>query len=186
MQFSDHEVAVAAKMKKDNLTRKQIEDSGPPWLGMTLQVGDYWYSLACLYDRNINVATAGPMNGESGQAKKYGLQGKCRGCMAHHNTLNQRLRCTFDIEAALNLKAKDLNANKEWSRKVTQDVSYSLVLRVLRNGGFLFIRTQEDIDWVHTALTPEERQEHLDWILKNKHYLRGFSPIFLGQGKVWC
>ena len=168
---ADHEVLIADKMKKDKLTRKHIENSGPPCSGMTLQVGDYWYSLACLYGRNINVATTGPSDSKtSAYAKKYGLQGMCRGCIAHRNTLNRSLRATFDIETALKYKANNLIRNKEWSRQVSQDVSYSLILRVLRNGGFLFIRTQEDVDWIRTMLTPEEQQVHLDWILANTHY----------------
>jgi hypothetical protein len=56
----DHEVAVAAKMAKDKLTRKQIENSGPPCSGITLQGGDYWYSIACLYTKRVNIATTGP------------------------------------------------------------------------------------------------------------------------------
>jgi hypothetical protein len=42
---ADHEELVTAKMAKDKLKRKEIEDSGPPCSGITLQVGDYWYSL---------------------------------------------------------------------------------------------------------------------------------------------
>lgn len=160
-----HEELVASKMKKDKLTRKHIENSGPPCSGITLQVGDYWYSLVCLYASRRNVATTGPQ-----KTRCDGLQAVCRGCMAHHNTLHVMLRRTFDPETALNYKANNLIGNKEWSRKVTHDISYSIVLRVLRNGGFIYIRTQEDIDWIRTTLTPEEQQDHLDWILANRHY----------------
>ena len=48
---ANHEVAVAAKMKKEKMTMKQIENSGPPCCGITLQVADNWYSLACLYTK---------------------------------------------------------------------------------------------------------------------------------------
>ncbi len=84
---------------------------------------------------------------------------------AHYNTLNIFLRATFDIETALKYKAQAFK-----SRKVIQDDTYSLVLRVLRNGGFLFIRTQEDVDWIRTSSNPPEQQNHLDWILANSHY----------------
>jgi hypothetical protein len=160
-----HEDAIAAIIKKENLTRKQIVDSGPKCCGITLQVGDYWYSLACLYERNINVATAGPHSGRSS-----GLHSYCRGCNAHYNTLNQRLRMTFDPKAALRYKASMLVHNGEFSQRTTTDVAVSIIYKVLRNGGFIKIRTQADIDWIRTDLTPEEKQDHLEWILANTHY----------------
>ncbi len=58
----------------------------------------------------------------------------------------------------------------EFSQRTSTDVALSIIYKVLRNGGFLFIRTQEDIDWVRSSLTPQEQQEHLDWILANSHY----------------
>ena len=60
--------------------------------------------------------------------------------------------------------------NGEFSQRTTTDVALSIIYKVLRNGGFIYIRTQEDIDWIRTALTPQEQQEHLDWILANTHY----------------
>ena len=69
---ADHEVAVGAKMEKDNLKRKEIEDSGTPCCGITLH---YWYSLACLYGRKTNIATTG-----IDSTVTSGLQRKCRGC----------------------------------------------------------------------------------------------------------
>jgi hypothetical protein len=179
-----HEDAIAAIIKKEKLTRKQIEDSGPKCCGITLQIGDYWYSLACLYTKRINVANAGPSDSKTSSfAKKYGLQGQCRGCKANHNTLNRRFRCTFDIEECLKNKARNLKRNNEWSHKVSQGVSYSLVLRILRNGGFLFIRNQADIEWIMTDLTPKEKQEHLEWILSKNHlgFRTGAEMVLLSE-----
>lgn len=169
----EHEAAIAAKMLETGMSREELLDSGPRCSGMTLQIGDFWYSLSCLYDSRLNVGTAGTSNSKNCSiAKRLGIQAKCRGCMAHHNTLNRRLRATFDIETALKDRANGLLANKEWSRKVSQDVSYSLVLRVLRNQGFIHLRTQADVDNIRKPLTKAEQTDHLEWIKANVH--RGF------------
>jgi hypothetical protein len=90
--------------------------------------------------------------------------------MQHHNCLNLRLRCTFNIGAALAEKANMLIINKEFTSKVSQDVAYSLVLRVLKNGGFLCIRNRVDVEWILTPLTKEQQEQHLAWILARKHF----------------
>ena len=98
------------------------------------------------------------------------FKGSVEAGMSHHNTLNQRLRMTFDPQTALRYKASMLVHSGEFSQRTTTDVALSIIYKVLRNGGFIYIRTQEDIDWIRTMLTPEELQEHLDWILANTHY----------------
>ncbi|KAJ3408274.1 hypothetical protein HDU80_006314 [Chytriomyces hyalinus] len=80
-------------------------------------------------------------------------------------------RRTFDVEEALKDKAQTLIRNKECS-KGFQDVSYSLVLRVLRNGGFIHLRTQADVDVIRKPLTKAKQADHLEWIKANTH--RGF------------
>ena len=90
--------------------------------------------------------------------------------MSNHNTLQVMLRRTFDIQTALQFKANNLIGNNEWASKVSQDVAYSLVLRVLKNLGFIHIRNQEDIDWILTPLSQQEQKEHLALILANSYY----------------
>jgi hypothetical protein len=157
-----HQAAIA-KLEKLGMNFEEIQASGHPCQGITLQVGSFWYSLRCLYDRNINVTTAG-------FSARDGLQWKCRGCMRHHNTLQVCLRRTFDVETALKYKANNLIGSNEWLRNVSQDIAYSLVLRILRNLGFIHIRNQDDIDMILTPLSKEEQDEHLAWILANIHY----------------
>ncbi|KAJ3001193.1 UNVERIFIED_CONTAM: hypothetical protein HDU68_006998, partial [Siphonaria sp. JEL0065] len=79
---------------------------------------------------------------------------------------------TFDVETSLRKNASNLIDNGEWSRKVSQDVSYSLVLRVLRNRGFIHLRTQADVDNIRKPLSKAEQAEHLVWIKSRTH--RGF------------
>jgi hypothetical protein len=89
-KFHEEEIA---KLLDTGMTFEQIENSGTKLCsGLTLQIGDFWYSIACLYDRNINFATAGYCSTDG----MNGLQGKCRGCMRHHNTLQVCQRRTFD------------------------------------------------------------------------------------------
>ncbi|KAI8833849.1 hypothetical protein BJ741DRAFT_254195 [Chytriomyces cf. hyalinus JEL632] len=129
-----HETVIAAKMVETGMTWEELLRSGPCCSGMTLQISEFWYSLACLFDFGLNVSTMWPSNSKtSSHAIKLGLDARCCRCMAHHNTLNQHLPATFNIEAALQEKARDLIRNKEWSSKISKDVSYSLVLQVLRN-----------------------------------------------------
>ncbi|TPX57297.1 hypothetical protein CcCBS67573_g09267 [Chytriomyces confervae] len=161
----DHEAAIAVKIREAGMTREELRRSGPPCSGMTLQVGEFWYSLACLYDSNLNVATTGPSNSKtSSHAIKLGLDARCCGCMAHHNTLDLLLSRTFDIEAGLKDKARTLIRNNEWFSKVPQEVSYSLVLRILRNNGFIHIRTQADVIAIRKPLSKADQAEHLAWI----------------------
>jgi hypothetical protein len=159
-RFHEEEIA---KLLDTGMTLFQIQNSGYTCQGITLQIGEFWYSLACLYGKSINVTT-------SGFSKRDGIQWKCRGCMRHHNTLQVCLRRTFDVETALQYKANNLIGNNEWSTNVSQDVAYSLVLRVLKNLGFIHIRNQDDIDMILTPLSKEEQDEHLAWILANTHY----------------
>ncbi|KAJ3119522.1 hypothetical protein HK100_000274 [Physocladia obscura] len=167
----EHETSIAAKMLETGISREELLHSGPRCSGMTLQICDFWYSLACLYDANLNVGTAGPSDSKtSSHAKLLGLQGKCRGCMAHHSCFNMRLRMTFDVEEALRYKAAKLNHNEEWTTKVSKDVSFSLVLRVLRNCGFIHLRTQADVIAIRKPLTKAEQAEHLTWIKANVHH----------------
>ncbi|KAJ3229860.1 hypothetical protein HDU77_001503, partial [Chytriomyces hyalinus] len=86
-----------------------------------------------------------------------------------HNQAN-RFRRTFDVEEALKDKARTLIRHKEWSSKGFQDVSYSLVLRVLRNGSFIHLRTQADVDVIRKPLTKAEQADHLEWIKANTHH----------------
>ena len=151
---------------KTGMTLEQIEKSGRLFCGFTMQIGEYWYSIACLYNKTINALTSGPTSNPS----KGGYQSKCRGCNRHNDTLNVCLRRSFDIQTALQYKANTLISNNEWSSKVSQDVSYSLVLRVLKNSGFLCIRNLVDIEWILTPLTKKEQNEHLEWILARKHF----------------
>ncbi|KAJ3119624.1 hypothetical protein HK100_000221 [Physocladia obscura] len=167
----EHEAAIAAKMLETGMSREELLDSGPRCSGMTLQLGDFWYSLPCLYDSRLNVGTAGPSNSKNCSiAKRLGIQAKCRGCMAHHSCFNMRLCCTFDIEAALAQKTCKLILNGEWSRKFLQDVSYSLVLKVLRNGGFIHLRTLSNVDNIRKPLSKQEQTEYLEWIKARAHH----------------
>ncbi|KAJ3001926.1 UNVERIFIED_CONTAM: hypothetical protein HDU68_006573, partial [Siphonaria sp. JEL0065] len=90
--------------------------------------------------------------------------------IAHHNTLNLLLSQTFDIEAGLKDKARTLIRNNEGSSKVSQDVSYSLVLRVLRNRGFIHLRIPADVNAICEPLSKAEQAEHLAWIRANTHH----------------
>ncbi|KAJ3125259.1 JmjC domain-containing histone demethylation protein 1 [Physocladia obscura] len=159
--------AILLMIEKTGKTLEQIENMGPSFCGITLLQGDNWYSLACLYRKKINIAMAGKDAGRGS-----GISSRCRGCLANHNTLNQRLRMTFEVEEALNYKASMLIHNGEWSSKVKKDVSYSLVLKVLRNGGFIHLRTQADINAIRKPLTKVEQVDHLTWIKVRTH--RGF------------
>ncbi|KAJ3230260.1 hypothetical protein HDU78_008511 [Chytriomyces hyalinus] len=164
---NDHEAAILEVIAKTGKTRQEIEESGSACCGYTLQQLDFWYSLRCLYSKKLNVATAGRSNGRAG-----GIDSRCRGCASNHNTFHVMLRRTFDIETALKYKANNLIGHKEWSSTVAQDVSYSLVLRILRNGGFIHLRTQADVDAIRKALSKQEQADHLTWIKARTH--RGF------------
>ncbi|KAJ3112480.1 hypothetical protein HK100_002318 [Physocladia obscura] len=160
----EHEAAILMMIEKTGKTQEQIENMGTACCGITLQQCDYWYSLACLYGRRINVATAGKDAGRGS-----GFSSRCRGCLANHNALNLRLCCTF-VETALRKMAFNLIIHDEWSGKVSQDVSYSLVLRVLRNGGFIHLRTQADVIAIRKPLTKDKQAEHLTWIKARPHH----------------
>ncbi len=168
-KFHEEEIA---KLLQAGKTVGQIEDSGTKHCsGLTLQIGDFWYSIACLYDRNINVATSGYCSTDG----MNGLQGKCRGCMTHFSTLSTRLRCTFDPQSALEEKARDLLRHKEWTSKVLdspqkQSISFSAVLRVLDNGGFIHIKTQADLKMIRTPLSKAHQKIYLTRILARSHY----------------
>ncbi|KAJ3094931.1 hypothetical protein HK100_005975 [Physocladia obscura] len=151
-------------IEKTGKTREQIEDMGPWCSGITLQQGNYWYSLACLYGKRINVAT-----GAKNKSRTGGFSSYCRGCKAHYNNLNLLLGRTFDIEAGLMDKARSLIRSKEWSSKVPQDVSYSLVLRILRNCGFIHFRTQSEVLAIRKPLSKAEQAEHLEWVKERTH-----------------
>ncbi|KAJ3018662.1 UNVERIFIED_CONTAM: hypothetical protein HDU68_011055, partial [Siphonaria sp. JEL0065] len=74
-------------------------------------------------------------------------------------------RRTFDIESALRYKASKLQHNGEFTTLYEPNVAFSLVLRVLRNGGFFHVKTQEDVALMRTPLSKQEQNEHLAWIL---------------------
>ncbi|KAJ3246009.1 hypothetical protein HDU78_008013 [Chytriomyces hyalinus] len=76
--------------------------------------------------------------------------------------------------------------NKEWSSKVSQDVSYSLVLRVLRNGGFIHLRTQSDVNEIRKPLSKQEQDNHLTWIKARSHYgfRTGAELILLSEAGI--
>ncbi|KAJ3102447.1 hypothetical protein HK100_004366 [Physocladia obscura] len=78
---------------------------------------------------------------------------------------NNRFRRTFDIEAALRYKASKLQHNGEFTTLYEPNVAFSLILRVLRNGGFFHVKTQEDVALIRTPLSKQEQNEHLAWIL---------------------
>lgn len=150
-------------MNQQGGTLADIENSGSLCRGITLQVREFWYSVACFYGKRINVATTGP--------KKGGLSDFCRGCQSHHNSLNTNARLKFDVEAALKHKSSGLISNGEWTLKtVTRDISYSLVLRVLLAGGCLHIATQADIDSIHIPFSKQQQQEYLEWIKARTHH----------------
>jgi hypothetical protein len=164
-------------MESDKLAYEQILDSDSPCPGLTLNIGNYWYSLACPYSKRLNLATTGPKSSDLNN-----LQSQCRGCKVNSNNINynsrnpprnnplSRLRMTIDFKRALRCKASSLTQNGEFSQESSIDLAFSITLRVLRNGGFIHIRTQEDIDWIRTILDPEEQEIYLDWIEANDHY----------------
>lgn len=53
---------------------------------------------------------------------------------------------------------------------MSQDVSYSLVLKVLRNGGFIHLRTQADVIAIRKPLSKDEQSEYLEWIKMRTHH----------------
>ncbi len=167
------------------MTRKQIEDNVPPCSGITLQVGNYWYSLACLNAFRRNVATTGPKITQFDKIQAD--QSRCRCCQSQYDTLGTRLRCTLDPQAALAEKAKMLITNREWSYKVSQEVSFSAVLRILDNGGFIHNKTQTDVKLIRTPLSKDDQKLYLTRILDRSHYGlrtggRGVFVLVLGLG----
>ncbi|KAJ3090859.1 hypothetical protein HK100_007339 [Physocladia obscura] len=162
----NHEAAILRNIEKTGKTRDEIALVGSDCCGNTFELpGCFWVSTRCIYGKRLNVVTAGEDTGHS-----TGLSRRCRGCLANHNTLNQRLRMTFDVEEALRYKAAKLNHNEEWTTKVKPDISFSLVLKVLRNGGFIHLRTQADVNDIRKPLSKAEQAEHLTWIKANVHH----------------
>ncbi|KAI8618035.1 hypothetical protein BC830DRAFT_34969 [Chytriomyces sp. MP71] len=92
----------------------------------------------------------------------------------------------LDIESALQKNASNLEDNKEWTQKPAKDVSYSLVLRVLRNHGFLHIRMQANINLICTLLTKLEQVQYLAWIKANTHcsFQTGAELILLNKSNL--
>ena len=56
-----HDTAIAREMEEQRFTFAAIANSGRQCSGITLQVGEYWYSVACFYGKKLNVATTGPL-----------------------------------------------------------------------------------------------------------------------------
>ena len=54
-----HRVAVRDMMAATGMSRAEIEASGPSCSGFTLLQGIKRYSVACVYDKRINIATTG-------------------------------------------------------------------------------------------------------------------------------
>jgi hypothetical protein len=142
-----------------------LKNSGSPCCGITLTVGTRKYSLACFYGNKRNAVNCAPGSSTTGE-----FAGHCRGCKSHYNTLSLRLRCTFDPQAALEYKASMLDHNGEFTIKVGKQVSYSAVLRVLDNGGFLHIKTQADVNMIRTPLSKADQKTYLTRILARSHY----------------
>lgn len=159
---AEYEKLIVNAMKKAGKTREQLKDSGPRCPGITLMVGSRKYSLECFFSLKRNEVTSG--------TSKNGIFPLCRCCMSHFNTLSSRLKCTFDPESALVEKAKMLIINREWSYKVSQLISFSTVLRVLDNGGFIHIKTQADLTMIRTPLSKNDQKIYLTRILARSHY----------------
>jgi hypothetical protein len=168
---------------KGGMSIIELEKMGPICSGNTFEVGRFWYSVNCFYGKNINVATASSSSSKtSSTAIQYGLQGKCLGCIASYNNiynnpknnpknnLKMKLKRKIDIKSALQKKAQSLIDHKEFTEAVPPNVAFSLVLRVLKNGGFICIRNQDDIKWLLTPLTKEKQDEYLAWVIENNHY----------------
>ncbi|KAJ3012925.1 UNVERIFIED_CONTAM: hypothetical protein HDU68_000942 [Siphonaria sp. JEL0065] len=157
---SAHEAAIVDMMEDSGMTREQITALGPDCSGNTFEQRDIWYSTRCLYRKKINVATAGKDAGRGS-----GLSSRCRGCLANHNTLNN-----VHLTSKRLYNSNSLLRHDEWSRTVKQDVSYSLVLRILRNGGFIHLRTQSDVNDIRKPLSKAEQVEYLTWIKEQTHH----------------
>ncbi|KAJ3120234.1 hypothetical protein HK100_012889 [Physocladia obscura] len=162
----DHEAAVLEMINETGKARSEIEEFGRDCCGNTFELpGGFWVSTCCFYRKKLNVMTTGQ---DAGHVS--GLRRNCRGCLANHNTLNNMLRRTFNIETALRCKAHHLIGNKEWTTDVKPDISYSLILRVLRNQGFIHLRTQADVIAIRQPLSKAEQADHLAWIKARTHY----------------
>ncbi|KAJ2991046.1 hypothetical protein HDV02_004004 [Globomyces sp. JEL0801] len=162
---AEYEALVVAAMKKTGMTREQLKNSGPLCCGITLTVGARKYSLACFYGHKRNAVNCSPGSSTTGE-----YQGLCRCCRSHDNALRLRLKCTFDPQSALEYKASMLDHNGEFTLKVGKQVSFSAVLRVLDNGGFLHIKTQADVNMIRTPLSKADQKIYLTRILARSHY----------------
>ncbi len=161
----EYEALIVAAMEKTGMTREQLKNTGPPCSGIALTVGARKYSLACFYDHKRNAVNCSPGSSTTGE-----YQGLCRCCRSNDNTLRLRLKCTFDPQSALEYKACMLDHNGEFTLKVGKQVSFSAVLRVLDNSGFIHIKTQADLKMICTPLSKADQKNYLDRILARSHY----------------
>jgi hypothetical protein len=166
---AEYEALVLDAMKKTGMNREQLKKSGSPCCGITFEVGERKYSIACFYGHKRNVVTTAQ------HSTQAGFHGRCRGCNSHHTTLNLRLRCTFDPRACLEGRGRNMLQNHEWSSAVSnskksQSISFSAVLRVLDNGGFIHIKNQDNLTMIRTTLSKSDQKNYVDRTLAREHY----------------